>query len=225
VLRLQEEHVMRGTFRRLLLGALVLALPAEALATTLSQVGFTTNSGRFIIENNTIKLGTALQLTDFEDPTLLGYSVVVDDIKLTGTSTPVGPGVVNFAIDTSVTPKMRIFDLNGTLVLQADVNPGDFITVGASGTISSAIGNDVSNVTLPTGATNPGLVAIAGAAPLVDWNVALSAAGQNVAQRIQNGQLVFGTAAGTLTVIPEPGTVFMLGSALAGLAFVGRRRS
>ena len=59
----------------------------------------------------------------------------------------------------------------------------------------------------------------------IDFNVTLSAAGQDMAARIASGDLIAGSVAGSVaTVIPEPGTSLLMALGLIGLALVPSAR-
>jgi len=205
------------------------ALPRPAAA--LAMVDFASSDGAFGIQALTIDFGDDLEVTaardgdDVADPSVLGFAVELDPVALLGTFTHFPSlGLYIFDVDTSSPYQLRIHDDTG-LTLTADFDPGDFVTVTASGVLSPAVGPEVGNVQN----LNPGLYPSLDDLALglsIDLNVTLSAAGRDAGALIVAGDPVTGSVAGTLVVTeaPEPGTMALFASGALGLLWLGRRR-
>jgi len=212
----------------LIVALFVMLLPDVSSA--LAMVDFASSNGQFSISNLVIDFGADLQVTSandnggIADPSVIGFSVDLDPIVLTGNFTPFGPFFF-FEVDTTRTYQLRIRDLAGQLVLQANYNPGQFFAVSSNGNVSPTVGPDVSNLLNFFPGAYPSLDSLSGALT-IDFNATLSAAGQDVGALITAGTPVFGSAAGTLvaTAVPEPGTLALIGAGLAGLTWRRRRR-
>lgn len=109
----------------------------------------------------------------------------------------------------------------------ADVNLLDpFLVVGSAGVVEASVSFvNLTNVRLsPAGTLHPTLVEFSAAANVgggADMNVNVSAAGQNIANRINAGQTVAGSSSGSVLAVPEPGTLMLLA---AGAMLTLRRR-
>ncbi len=74
------------------------------------------------------------------------------------------------------------------------------------------------------GSLFPVLESLATSSNPIDFNATLSAAGQDIAARIESGALVAGAVAGSVAIIPETSTSVMMGLGLSGLALGARRQ-
>jgi hypothetical protein len=99
------------------------------------------------------------------------------------------------------------------------IQPAEFIALGASGIISGAIEDGLSDIVLTAlGMESAVLNSLSTTPDAIDFNATLSAAGQDIAARIGSGALVTGAVAGSVaTVIPEPSVALQMGLGLVGL--------
>lgn len=216
------------------IAVLVLALAPSAQATT--SLDFVSSGGQFAIATNVLDFGTGLSISaasvdGLDDIALVGATILLSPLQLTGSTTSLPGGLTQIGIDSSVDYEIQIFQAagdGGALLLSGNYDPGEFIVIGASGLISAPIADDLSELLLTAAGTgfSDVLDNLATTSDAIDFNVTLSAAGQDIAARIQSGDLVMGAVAGSIsTVIPEPSTAVMMGLGLGGLAFMSRRQA
>lgn len=227
MLRIGPLFLRRTLASALAVGALVALTPLAALATSFD---FVSSGGQFTIASDTLSFGNGLTVSsasnDAGDPdtALVNAVVLLDPIVLTGLATPLPGGLTAIGIDDSLDYALRIFqnaDDGGELILSATYHPGDFVVIGASGLISAEIVDGLSDVVVALPGYSDVADELAATSLLTDFNVTLSAAGQDIAARIAAGELVAGAVAGSVaTVIPEPGTAVLMGLGLLGLASV-----
>lgn len=216
------------------LATLVLMLAPAAQATT--SLDFVSSGGQFAIANNVLDFGTGLTVSaasvdGVDDVALIGATILLSPLQLTGSTMSLPGGLTQIGIDSSVDYGIQVFQAaedGGALLLSGNYNPGDFLVIGASGLISAPIADDLSQLllTLAGAGFSDVLDNLASTSDAIDFNVTLSAAGQDIAARIRSGDLVMGAVAGSIaTVIPEPSTALMMGLGLGGLALVSRRQA
>lgn len=230
--------MLRPISRLLLICALlVVALPLQASA--LAQLDFVSSEGRFALDDGRVDFGNGLNISiasgdsGSPDTGVVGFDVILSDLVLTGTVTEIAPGsgVFAAAIDTTVDYTLTIVNpASGFEVLEASYDPGSFLLIGTSGIISPAVEIGVFDVTLSNGGDAfPSLAALLAAdqdpGGGIDLNIVLSSAGgPELVTALLEDRRVEGAVAGTLAVIPEPGTALLALSGLAGLSVWGRRQ-
>ncbi len=214
----------------LLLGA---ALLASSSARALTSFDFVSSGGRFSIASNTLSFGNGLTISaattgGSSDPILAGATILIDSIELTGTIESLGAGIARVGIAPGQTLSLEIFQSpgdGGGLLATANYDPGDFIVIGASGILSGPVAPGLTDLVLtPLGEISSTVLSALLASGLpIDFNATLSAAGQDIAQRIASNRLVTGSVAGSIAVIPEPSTALLMGLGLGGLGIGARR--
>ena len=219
------------TARHFLL-ALASALPLISFAGVVQAASFdfVSSGGQFTIAAGSLSFGNGLTIssatTDLGDPdtSLVNAAVLLDSIVLSGSNIALPGGLTAIGIDNSIDYEMRIFERavdGGALIASATYDPGDFVVIGASGLVSAEIIDGVSNIVVAQPAFSTTLDELDATGFAIDFNVTLSAAGQNMAARISSGDLIAGAVAGSVaTVIPEPGTNLLMVLGLMGLSFV-----
>ena len=211
----------------LLLGPLfaLILLPLSASAVT--SFDFVSSGGQFSIAANTLSFGNGLttsaaSVDGVVDNDLVGTTILLDSISLTGAVDFLPGGLAQIGIDTGIDYVLSIYQASGdggALLMTAIYEPAEFIAIGASGIISGAIQDGLSDIVLTTlGMESAVLSVLAATTDLIDFNATLSAAGQDIASRIGSGSLVTGAVAGSVaTVIPEPSVALLMGLGLVGL--------
>jgi len=207
--------------------ALATLVVAPIQASALAMLDFVSAAGQFSIADNLLSFGNGLQVsvardnTNAVDTSITEFNVLLDSLVLTGSVEDIGNGVSRIGVDTSQEYMLSIFAAGtGVKVFEGVYLPDEFITVGSTGSISPEVGLGFIASFINSGSSALNDLA---AADVVDFSVALSAAGQGIADRVSSGGLVLGAVAGNLAVVPEPGTLALMGLGLGGLALAGRR--
>ncbi len=226
--------MLAARFRSFSIALLVLtfALSTAGSALAATSFYFVPSGGRFAISGNLLSFGNGLtisaaSLDGVDDASLAGVSIILDSIQLDGTLTGLPGGLTQIGVNTSIDYGFAIFRApgdGGQLLMSGTYDPGDFLVIGASGLVSAPIedGFTVIEIT-PLGSLSDVLYSLATSSNPIDFNATLSAAGQDIAARIESGALVAGAVAGSVAIIPETSTSVMMGLGLGGLA-VGARR-
>lgn len=206
------------------LAALIL-MPLSASAVT--SFDFVSSGGQFSIAANILSFGNGMTISaasvdGVTDADLVGTTILLDPITLTGDVTSLPGSLSQIGIDNAPDYMLRIFQASGdsgALLMTAVYEPAEFIAIGASGIISGAIQDGLSNIVLTAlGTESAVLSALSTTTDAIDFNATLSAAGQDIAARIGSGAPVTGAVAGSVaTVIPEPSVALLMGLGLAGL--------
>jgi hypothetical protein len=211
----------------LLIGAFAALILMPLSASAVTSFDFVSSGGQFSIAANSLSFGNGLTISaasvdGVTDTDLVGSTILLDPIILTGAVSSLPGGLAQIEIDTGIDYMLRIFQASGdggALLMTAIYEPAEFITVGASGIISGAIEDGLGNIVLTAlGMESAVLNALLTTTDLIDFNATLSAAGQDIAARIGSGALVTGAVAGSVaTVIPEPSVALLMGLGLVGL--------
>ena len=214
--------------------AAVLSLMSFPGVVHAASFDFVSSGGQFTIAGGGLSFGNGLAIssatTDVGDPdtSLVNAVVLLDPIVLSGSNLALAPGLTAIGIDNSITYEMQIFERaedGGALIAAATYEPGDFVVIGASGLISAEIIDGVRDVVVAQPGFSITIDELAATGLAIDFNVTLSAAGQDMAARIASGDLIAGSVAGSVaTVIPEPGTSLLMALGLIGLALVPSAR-
>ena len=203
-----------------LLAALLLALttPLQARATALVAFGggFTIESNLLSFNDLTVSLGR--DSSNAPDPLVVGFEVWLEPIRLTGNVSDLGGGLLEFELEPhGFDPAgyaLQIFMEYPDIMFDSRVDPGALLTIATSGVVSPESSSAVESF---FGWTALSLVDIADA-EFVDFNLALSAAGQDVGALLQAGQPVVGGVGGSLSELPEPSTLLLVAAGLLALA-------
>ena len=211
----------------LIFGALAALILMPLSASAVTSFDFVSSGVQFSIAANSLSFGNGLTISAASDDgvvdsDLVGTTILLDPITLTGAISSLPGGLAQIGIDDSIEYMLRIFQApgdGGALLMTAVYDPAAFITLGASGIISGAIEDGLSDIMLTAlGMESAVLNALSTTPDIIDFNVTLSAAGQDIAARIGSGALVSGAVAGSVaTVIPEPSVALMMGLGLVGL--------
>lgn len=185
---------------------------------------FVSSGGQFSILNDELSFGNGLTISAASDDTdLVGSRILFSEaIMLTGNvqDLPGGVSLVEIAPGQSLSLSIvEAVEDGGDVLATASYSAGDFIVVGAGGIVSGAIGPDLTDIMLTQAGMgfSTTLDALAASTLPIDFNVTLSAAGQDIAQRVASGSLVLGSVAGSVAVVPEPSTALLLGLGLLAL--------
>lgn len=221
--------------RSLLLPTILLgsALLASSSSQAVTSFDFVSSGGQFSIASNTLSFGNGLTISAAStngnpDSMLAGATILLDAIELTGTVENLAAGISRVGIAPGQTLSLEIFQTpgdGGGLLASATYDPGDFIVIGASGILSGPVAPGLTDLVVTTlgESSSTVLSALLASGMPIDFNATLSAAGQNIAERIASGALVTGSVAGSVAVIPEPSTVMLMGLGLGGLGLGARR--
>jgi hypothetical protein len=225
---------LQSLARRTLLASLVAIgltafLATSALAT--SSFDFVSSAGQFTVADDTLSFGNGLTISSaaldgIQDTVLSGATVLLDPLTLTGSAMSLPGGLTQIGIDTGLDYMLEIYqtaDNGGDLLFSAIYDPGEFLVIGASGLLSAPIENGLSAVNVEMPGYSDVLDDLGSTQDAIDFNATLSAAGQDLAARIESGDLVAGAVAGSVAVIPEPSTGLLMGLGLIGLAGAARR--
>lgn len=207
------------------------ALPLQASA--LAELDFTSDSDRFALDQLEVDFGNTLRVSFDSSATdsVQDFRVVLTDLVLTGGVTELVPGVWAANVDNAIDYTLRIVNPAGQEVLRASYDPGEFLLIGTSGTLSPVRGSDLTDVVLLNGGESfPTLAELLAADQddqlAIDFSVTLaSAGGTNLVTALQDDIRIEGAVSGSLAVwvVPEPATLSLLIPGLAGLAFYSRR--
>ena len=211
--------------------SMLASFPALA-ATTLN---FVSSDGQFSIADgqltftNDLTISTAT-VDGVSDESLMDAKLALDPILLTGESTPIEGGFVEFGIvaEPLMLTIRQAADAGGAPLASAVFLPGDLRVFGAGGELSSVIAAGTTDFFLePAGDTSSVLASFAASADPIEIELTLSAAGQDIAALIDAGSAVTGSAGGSMAIVPvpEPSAAALAGAAMATLLVVtGLRR-
>ena len=224
----------RGSFVPIAaLSAVSMLASFPALAAT--SLDFVSTGSEFSIANGQLTFTNDLTISaanvdGVTDNSLIDARLAVEPILLTGESTPIEGGFVQFGIDPE--PLMLTIrqpaDAGGGLLATAIFLPGDLRVFGAAGELSSVIAAGLTDFILePEGVDSSVLSSFAASADPIEIELGLSAAGQELAAQIEAGSTVMGAANGSMAIVPvpEPSATALAGAAMATLFLVtGLRR-
>jgi hypothetical protein len=219
----------------LLFGTLTVLILMPLSASAVTSFDFVSSGGQFNIAANTLSFENALTISAASvdgtaDVNLVGSTVSLDSIILTGAVSSLPGGLSGIEIDTGIDYVLRINQAagdGGALLMTAVYEPAEFIALAASGIISGVIEDGLSDIVLTAlGMESAVLNALSTTPEAIDFNTTLSTAGQDIAARIGSGALVTGAVAGSVaTVIPEPSVALLMGLGLVGLNLSAGRRA
>jgi hypothetical protein len=140
----------------LLLGALTALILMPLSASAVTSFDFVSSGGQFSIAANTLSFGNGLTIPAASvdgvvDTDLIGTTILLDPISLTGAVSSLPGGLAQIEIDNSLEYMLRIFQAagdGGALLMTAIYQPTEFIALGASGIISGAIEDGLSDIVL-----------------------------------------------------------------------------